>query len=108
MLAFTKPFESWRPMKSAPKDRPILAWCVSDCCEPPCGTGSSLCLFHAHAEGLSESELGPHVVVWGGSFDDSTWEYPNGAYLPDWWFRFGSDFEEAANPIAWKPIMEAE
>jgi hypothetical protein len=97
------------PIKTAPKNRPILAWCVDECssdCKIPGTSETNLCLFHAHAEGLSKVVPGPHVVVWGGGFDDSTWEYPNQASLPDWWFRFGSDFEEVANPTHWMDIQE--
>lgn len=100
----------WQPIKTAPKNRPILGWCVEECGKDNCalggGGGPNLCLFHAHAEGLSKCEPGPHVIVWGGAFDDSTWEYPNQASLPDWWFRLGSEFEEAANPTHWMDIPE--
>lgn len=95
-------------MEAAPKDRPILAWCRGDCVDPQCGyftgEGTTLCLYHGHAEGMSSVGDGPAIIEWGGSWDDSTWEYPNGGWMPDWWFRYGSEFEEAANPVAWMPI----
>lgn len=96
-------------MGTAPKDRPILGWCRDECGSDVCayytGTGTSLCLYHGHAEGLSHVEDGPHVLVWGGSWDDSSFEYAGG-WMPDWWFRSDSEFEVAANPIAWAPIPD--
>lgn len=94
-------------MADAPRDEPILAWCVDECGQDHCSVNSfgshTLCLYHGHAEGLSSVEEGPNVVVWGGSWDDSTHEYAGG-WMPDWWFLRGSEFEIAANPIAWKRI----
>jgi len=100
----------WRPIESAPQDRPIVGWCVDECSDPDCdysgGNKGRLCVFHAHAEGLSRCGLGPQVLEWGGAFDDSSWEYPNQAHLPDWWFRKGSEFEVVANPTHWMPLPE--
>lgn len=109
----------WQPIETAPKDRPILAYCRSGCSEPRCafsdveyeglkdGKGSySLCLFHGHAEGMSTCGDGLQIIEWGGSWDDSTWEYPGGN-MPDWWFRAGSEFEESANPTHWMPLPDA-
>lgn len=103
-------FSTLRPMASAPKDRPILAWCDDECHDDRCGChtseGTSLCLFHGHAEGLSSTGTGWRVVEWGGAWDDSTWEYPNAGHMPDWWFRIGSEFEEAANPVVWLSLPD--
>lgn len=97
---------SWQKMETAPKTgEPILGWIEQidiDNCSKCSEDGSKLCLYHAHGEGLSYSENGPAVIIWGGGFHDS-WE-DGGANLPDWWFRYGSDFEEVANPVAWAPI----
>lgn len=95
----------WQPMSTAPKDRPILGWCihVDDFEKLPDGR-TLLSLYNAHGEGLAYVDDGPHVLEWGGAFDDSTWEYP-GANLPDWWFQRGSQFEAAANPVAWIDII---
>jgi hypothetical protein len=96
----------WMPIETAPKDRPILAYCVDQCSEDDCSFRNGynhLCLYHAHAEGLSKAEPGLCVVEWGGAFDDSTHEY-EGASLPDWWFRHGSYLEETVNPTHWMPL----
>lgn len=90
-------------LAAAPKDRPILGWCVNPEHCPDCGP-QSLCLFHAHADGLSAVEDGPHVIVWGGGFCDVGEYGVIEAQLPNWWFRLGSEFEQAANPIAWADI----
>lgn len=60
-------------------------------------------IYGGHTEGLSHVEDGPHVVMWGGAFDDSTWE-AQGARMPDWWFQYGSSFEVTANPTHWMPL----
>ncbi len=98
-----------RPIAEAPKDRPILAWCDHEAdpweLEKTPDGRSRLTLYAAHAEGLSHAPTGWHIVEWGGSFGDSTWEQPC-AYLPDWWFVAGSEFEVAANPTHWMPLPE--
>lgn len=96
----------WQSIDTAPKDKPILGWIDSlddDC--PNCGP-LNLCLYHMHLDvGISRSVSGPAVIVWGGSWDDRNYENPGGGYLPDWWFRYGSDFEEVANPTHWVPVQ---
>lgn len=91
-------------MNEAPKDQPILAWCDTN---QPCrcwAEDGRLCLYHAHVEGLSHVQDGPNVIEWGGGFTD-TGEYGEVlAEMPDWWFRWDSDWEVAANPIAWQVI----
>ena len=102
----------WQPIETAPRNgTPILAWCKSECGDADCsysenyrGGTSSLCLYHGHAEGMSSFGDGLCIVEWGGSWDDSSWEYPNQGRMPDWWFRVGSEFEESANPIYWMPL----
>lgn len=101
--------KTMRPIADAPKDHPILAWCDHEA-DPyiiedlPDGR-TRLTLYAAHAEGTSHAPTGWHIIEWGGGFDDSTWEYP-GAYLPDWWFVAGSEFEVAANPTHWTDLPE--
>lgn len=107
----------WRTdWEKAPTDRPLIAICRDGCAEPNCAYSDlrkegdeidrskpySLCLFHAHAEGLSAASAGLQVIVWGGGFADS-WE-DGGAELPDWWFKADSEFEVAANPVCWLDI----
>lgn len=108
-----KPEPYWQSMDTAPKNRPILVMCSSECNDIHCGYSkvfvgpdgrSNLCMYHAHAEGLSAYGSGPAIVVWGGGFDDSTHEY-EGASMPDWWFVYGSEYEVAANPVAWYDIQ---
>ena len=92
----------WQPIETAPRDgTPILGWCVH-AADPYFAGPTSLTLYGAHVEGLSHVADGPHVLVWGGGWQDS-WE-DGGGNLPDWWFRLGSEFEEAANPTHWQPL----
>ena len=98
-------------MDTAPKDRPILLWSDPENKHPNCGycgdaEGSSrLCLFHAHAEGGgSFNEVGPVVGIWGGGWDDRSYEEPSGGWMPDWWMLHDGNLETAINPIAWAEI----
>lgn len=93
----------WQPIETAPQDgTPILGWCSHK--EDPFWVEPGMCIttYAAHVDGLSHVEDGPHVLVWGGAVDD----HPDdgGAYIPDWWFLSGSEFEVAANPTHWMPI----
>jgi hypothetical protein len=95
---------TWQPIETAPKDKPILAWCDHEA-DPYVEDEEAgrLTLYAAHGEGLSYAETGYHIIEWGGAFDDSTYEY-QGASLPDWWFVVGSEFEVTANPTHWMPL----
>ena len=91
----------WQPIATAPKDKPILAYCDHEAdtrVERPGAT--TLTLYAAHYEGLSHCPTGLRIVEWGGGWADSE----GGAWLPDWWFVAGSEFEVAANPICWMPL----
>lgn len=88
-----------KPMSTAPKDRPILAWCDHEADSEYEPDGKRLTLYAAHREGLSNVGTGFRVIVWGGGFYDS--EEDGGAHLPDWWFLDDGNFETAANPTAW-------
>jgi hypothetical protein len=93
----------WKSMESAPKDgTEILAWCVHSADQYFLPDGK-LTLYGGHTEVMSHVDDGAHVLVWGGSWDDSTYEY-SGGHMPDWWFRADSEFEVTANPVAWFPI----
>lgn len=93
-------------ISTAPKDKPILAWCdhESDPYElgRTCDGRSKLTLYAGHAEGLRHAPTGWHIVEWGGGWSDSIDD--GGAWMPDWWFVAGSEFEIAANPTHWLPL----
>ena len=104
-------------MDAAPRDgTPVLLWHKENHPNPNCGycetlpidadgnqIGNTLCLYHAHAEGLSSLGYdGPIVGVWGGSWEDS-WE-DGGGFLPDWWFRHDDELETVLNPTHWMPL----
>lgn len=106
-LARLREDQGWRSMGSAPQDgTPILALCSHEAAESDEDEGGRLPPYAAHVEGLSHVEDGYHVVVWGGEYDDpgDPLEGEPPCYAPAWWFRYGSDFEEVANPVAWMPI----
>lgn len=95
----------WQPIETAPKDKPILAWCDHEA-DPYVDDEKSgrLTIYGAHAEGLSHADTGLHILVWGGGYDDRSYFEPNGGNLPDWWFVAGSEFECAANPTHWMAL----
>lgn len=92
----------WMPIGTAPKDGThIVAWC-NHAADPYHLDDRHLTTYGAHVEGLSHVDDGPCVVVWGGAIELGDDE--GGGYIPDWWFRVGSEFEEAANPTHWMPL----
>jgi len=100
--------DGWRDMSSAPKDgTPIIGWCVHDVEPYHDEKTGNLTDYGCHVEALGRVQDGPHFLVWGGA--DSDYDEWSGKTLswPDWWFRFGSEFEEAANPVAWMPLPTA-
>ena len=86
-------------IETAPKDRPILAWCDHEA--DPYHVGDRLTIYAAHAEGLSHAPTGFHIIEWGGGFTDVGEYGVVEASLPDWWFVCGSEWEQAANPTHW-------
>lgn len=93
----------WRPIETAPKDEPILAWCDHEA-DPYVEDRAAgrLTLYAAHAEGMSHAPTGLHILEFGGGWLDSY----GGSGLPDWWFVAGSECEVAANPTHWMPLPE--
>ena len=96
----------WQPVETAPKDRPILAWCDHEADPGSEDEGRTLTIYAGHSEGLSHAETGYHIIEWGGSWDDSSYENPNAGWMPDWWFVVGSEFEVAANPTHWMELPQ--
>ena len=95
-LAASTPVGGWQDISTAPKDgTPIIGWCVHSANEYHLKDGY-LTTYGAHVEGLGHVGDGTHVLEWGGECDGD-----GDGYIPDWWFRVGSDFEEAANPTHW-------
>jgi hypothetical protein len=95
----------WKPIdENTPKDRPILGWCVHDADPYFIDEGKYLTAYGLHCEGIGHVEDGPHVLVWGGECEDYD-EWRDRHYtIPAWWFRFGSEFEEVANPVLWAEV----
>lgn len=92
----------WQDISTAPKNgNPILGWCVH-AADPYHEGEGRLTIYGAHCEGLGSVPDGPHVVVWGGEYDDIDY-----GYIPAWWFRAGSEWEEVANPTHWMPLPAA-
>lgn len=87
----------WQPIETAPKDRPIIAWVNHEANEYHLGDGS-LTTYSAHVETFGRAENGMQVVVWGGKYDGCD------GYIPDWWFKDHTDFEQAVNPTHWLDI----
>lgn len=99
LSASPQPDDGWRPIESAPKDgKPIVGWCDHKA-NPYWLENGDLTTYGAHVEGLGHAADGPQIIVWGGEFDDI-----DEGYIPPWWFRHGSEWEEAANPTHWCPL----
>lgn len=87
------------PMESAPKDKPIVGWCIHSAA--PYTEGPTLAMpYYAHLESLASVEDGPHVLEWGGEYEED-----DGRIL-EWWFLRGADFEIVAYPTHWMPIPQ--
>lgn len=102
--------DTWagHPMDTAPKDKPILAWCDHAADPYFLEEGKRLTTYGAHAEGQMHAEDGFQIVVWGGEVAESDWETGHVAAIPDWWFVAGSDWEVVANPVRWWKLPPRE
>jgi hypothetical protein len=58
----------------------------------------TLTTYATHAEGLGHVTDGPHVLEWGGEYHDDDYEAFHRSYIPNWWFKTDTDFEQAAFP----------
>lgn len=95
----------WLPMDTAPRNGScILAICEHDADPYVLDSGKRLTTYGAHCEGMSRVPDGVHVLEWGGEYSENDYEGGISFTIPDWWFRYGSEFEEVANPVAWLPI----
>ncbi len=94
----------WQSMDTAPKDQPILGYCMDES-EPDEKVHGCLSTYLIHRQELDHVVNGPHVLVWGGEYGGNDPVDGTCFTIPNWWFRYGSAFEEPAAPIAWKPVI---
>jgi hypothetical protein len=98
---------NWQPIETAPKDKPILAYCNHEADSFFVNENAGrLTVYAAHHEGGSHCDTGIHIVEWGGAWDDRSYFEPDAGHVSDWWFVSGSEFEMAANPTHWMPMPE--
>ena len=104
----------WQSIETAPKDKPIVGWCVHEAdlyfyadVYNVINGSVKLTTYGAHCEGLNHVQDGPHVLEWGGAWDDRSYDNPDGGYVPNWWFQTGTEFETVANPTHWMDIPES-
>lgn len=98
----------WQPIETAPKDRPIIGWCVHSADPYWLDDGKRLTPYGSHAEGLRHVDDGAHVLVWGGEYSENDWEMGINCHVPAYWFQNGSDYEVVANPTHWMPLPTSE
>lgn len=62
----------WRPIDSAPRDTPILAWCEHSADPYWEEDGMALTTYGCHCEGLTRVSDGINLVIWGGDLEVHT------------------------------------
>jgi hypothetical protein len=99
-------FMIWKPITEAEEfkisRKPIFVMCVHD--NNAFIDSYHFTVYGAHCEIFPHTEDGPQVVVWGGGMSGG--EGLDAYDIPPWWYRYGSNFQEVANPILFLPIPE--
>lgn len=99
----------WQPIETAPKDIPILGWCVHEADPYHEADTNYLTTYRAHCESFSHADDGLNIIEWGGEFDERSSDPElDGGYIPAWWFVTGWEFEKPANPTHWMPLPEGQ
>lgn len=97
----------WKPIELAEEykssGKPFLAICTHDA-DIKFISPTEISIYAAHCMLTDRVTDGPHVLVWGGSLEGG-WGADQ-YQIPSWWFRYGSDFKEVANPTLWCPIPD--
>jgi hypothetical protein len=102
--------DDWFDIESAPKDDTEIY--VKTCHEKdPYHLGDEvLTIYGVWCEFESHAADGVHTAIYGGGFDDRSYDEPNGANMPDWWFINGGNdgYEIPCNPTHWKHLDQAK
>lgn len=96
----------WNKMETAPKDKPILAWCVHSPSAVYDNENECLTTYGAHNEGLCHVKDGLNIICWGGGYCEDDWESSIHFTIPDWWFLNDGCYETVANPVLWCEIPD--
>lgn len=91
---------NWQTMNNAPKDRPVLGWCVHAADAYIEDDGKTLTDYAANAEGIGHCDDGLQLLVWGPGYHLD--EDEGGGWMPGCWFVKDDDaWNTPANPILW-------
>lgn len=96
----------WQDISTAPKDEPIIGWCVHEADPYYDEATGRLTDYGCWAEALRRVPDGLAILEWGGEDSDIDERSGETLYWPNWWFRVGSEFEETANPTHWMPLPQ--